>query len=97
MAEGALDLPLVDGRELPAAGGRIELPAHPTGSDRAEDAVELVEAEWGVTDNNRKARWYRLTSAGRQRLRRETSKPIIASLDSVAASGGRAEGGTASR
>lgn len=37
------------------------------------EARELVEAEWGITDNNRKARWYRLTSAGRQRLRRETA------------------------
>ena len=33
----------------------------------------LVEAEWGVTENNRKARYYRLTSAGRQHLKREMS------------------------
>lgn len=33
---------------------------------------ELVTADWGITDNNRKARWYRLTTAGRQRLRQET-------------------------
>jgi transcriptional regulator len=33
----------------------------------------LVDAEWGVTDNNRRARYYRLTSAGRRRLRDETS------------------------
>jgi transcriptional regulator len=32
----------------------------------------LVAAEWGVTENNRRARYYRLTSAGRTRLRRET-------------------------
>ena len=37
------------------------------------EARELVDAEWGITQNNRKARWYRLTSAGRQRLRRETA------------------------
>jgi transcriptional regulator len=30
-----------------------------------------VEAEWGVSDNNRRARYYRLTAAGRQRLRVE--------------------------
>jgi DNA-binding PadR family transcriptional regulator len=33
---------------------------------------ELVSAEWGVTDTNRQARFYRLTAAGRQRLRSET-------------------------
>ena len=33
----------------------------------------LVEAEWGMTENNRKARYYRLTREGRQRLKREMS------------------------
>ena len=28
----------------------------------------LVKAEWGTSDNNRKARYYRLTAAGRRRL-----------------------------
>ena len=37
------------------------------------EARELVVAEWGVTENNRRARWYRLTTAGRQRLRQETA------------------------
>ena len=32
----------------------------------------LVEAEWGVTENNRRARWYRLTPAGRRHLQAET-------------------------
>ena len=31
-----------------------------------------VEAEWKVTDNNRKARFYKLTSAGRAHLKAET-------------------------
>jgi len=31
-----------------------------------------VEAEWGVTENNRRARWYRLTPAGRRHLQAET-------------------------
>jgi transcriptional regulator len=31
----------------------------------------LVAAEWGVSDNNRRARYYRLTPAGRRRLRAE--------------------------
>jgi PadR family transcriptional regulator, regulatory protein PadR len=28
----------------------------------------LVSARWGLTENNRRARWYRLTSAGRKHL-----------------------------
>jgi transcriptional regulator len=34
----------------------------------------LLDAEWGVSDNNRRARFYRLTSAGRRRLREETER-----------------------
>lgn len=34
---------------------------------------ELIEAEWGQSDNNRRAKYYRLTSAGRRRLRLETA------------------------
>jgi PadR family transcriptional regulator PadR len=33
----------------------------------------LVEAEWGLSQNNRKAKYYRLTTAGRKELRAETS------------------------
>jgi transcriptional regulator len=32
----------------------------------------LLEAEWGVTENNRRARYYKLTTAGRAHLRAET-------------------------
>lgn len=32
----------------------------------------LVEAEWGLSENNRKAKFYRLTSAGRKQLRDHT-------------------------
>lgn len=32
----------------------------------------LVEAEWGLSDNNRKAKYYNLTSTGRHYLRSET-------------------------
>ena len=35
---------------------------------------ELIEAEWGVTGNNRRARYYRLTTAGRTHLRTETTR-----------------------
>src|SRR5436305_14228002 len=31
-----------------------------------------VSSEWGVSDNNRKAKYYKLTRAGRKQLARET-------------------------
>jgi len=33
---------------------------------------KLLEAKWGTSDNNRAARFYRLTAAGKKRLREET-------------------------
>jgi PadR family transcriptional regulator len=32
----------------------------------------LLDTEWGISDNNRRAKYYRLTTAGRKRLREET-------------------------
>jgi len=32
---------------------------------------ELIAAEWGVSENNRRAKYYTLTVAGRHRLRQE--------------------------
>jgi len=32
----------------------------------------LVEAEWGLSENNRKAKFYRLTGDGRRHLRQQT-------------------------
>ena len=32
----------------------------------------LLESQWGTSDNNRKAKFYRLTTGGRKRLRQET-------------------------
>jgi len=32
---------------------------------------DFVEAEWGVTENNRRARYYRITAAGRKQLTEE--------------------------
>jgi PadR family transcriptional regulator PadR len=37
------------------------------------DRQDLVEAEWGPSENNRRARYYTLTPAGRKRLREETA------------------------
>ena len=33
----------------------------------------LIDSEWGTSDNNRKAKYYRLTAAGRRRLGIETA------------------------
>ena len=33
-----------------------------------------IASEWGVSDNNRKARFYRLTAKGRKQLARQTSR-----------------------
>ena len=33
---------------------------------------DLITAEWGHSENNRRAKYYRLTAAGRRRLRDET-------------------------
>jgi PadR family transcriptional regulator PadR len=32
----------------------------------------LLQSEWGTSDNNRRAKFYRLTAAGRRRFREET-------------------------
>jgi PadR family transcriptional regulator, regulatory protein PadR len=37
------------------------------------EARGLVDAEWGLSENNRRAKYYGLTPAGRQHLRAETA------------------------
>ena len=34
----------------------------------------LLDTEWGTSDNNRKAKFYSLTAAGRKRLKTETDR-----------------------
>ena len=34
----------------------------------------LIESFWGTSDNNRKARFYKLTAAGRKQLHQESSR-----------------------
>jgi transcriptional regulator len=34
----------------------------------------LIQSEWGVSDNHRRARYYKLTRAGRKKLAHETGK-----------------------
>ncbi len=45
----------------------------------------LITSEWGVTDNNRQARYYRITAAGRRALGSELEswKRFAAALDAV--------------
>ena len=38
------------------------------------EAQGWIKAEWGLSDNNRKARFYRLTAKGRKQLDIETSR-----------------------
>ena len=33
-----------------------------------------LEGEWGTSDNNRRAKYYRLTASGRRRLKTETER-----------------------
>ena len=49
----------------------------------------LVTSEWGTTDNNRKARYYRLTAAGRKALGQEVEswRRFSAGLEAVLAEG----------
>ena len=37
------------------------------------EAKGAIDAEWGLSENNRRAKYYSLTVAGRQQLRREVS------------------------
>jgi PadR family transcriptional regulator PadR len=45
----------------------------------------LITSEWGVTDNNRQARYYKITAAGRRALGREVEswKKFAAALEAV--------------
>jgi len=77
---------ILAGPQRDVAGRQARL-AYRTGSQRSieiEDAplykalhrlgrARCVEAEWGLSENNRRARYYRLTPRGRQRLQAEES------------------------
>src|ERR671914_2044593 len=38
------------------------------------EARGWIESEWGYSENNRKAKYYQLTPAGRQQLRAQTTR-----------------------
>ena len=47
----------------------------------------LLDTEWGISENNRRAKYYRLTAAGRKRLREETAgwERLVAAMSSALA------------
>lgn len=51
---------------------------------RLEDAG-AIDTEWGVSDNNRRAKYYSLTARGRQLLRAETAtwKRYVAAVSGI--------------
>ena len=51
---------------------------------RLEDAG-AIDTEWGISDNNRRAKYYSLTARGRQLLRAETAtwKRYVAAVSGV--------------
>ena len=55
------------GRELEIVDSALYKALHRLEDDGA------IAAEWGVSDNNRRAKYYSLTARGRQRLRAETA------------------------
>jgi PadR family transcriptional regulator, regulatory protein PadR len=48
---------------------------------------DLLASEWGVSENNRRAKYYQLTGAGRKRLREETAgwERLVAAISSALA------------
>jgi PadR family transcriptional regulator, regulatory protein PadR len=46
---------------------------------------DLLDAEWGPSENNRRARYYSLTPAGRKRLREQTGnwRRYVRAIDAV--------------
>ncbi|HEV8148619.1 MAG TPA: PadR family transcriptional regulator [Gemmatimonadales bacterium] len=70
--QGSQDALLVDHGSLYPALQRLE--------DR-----KWIRAKWGTSDNNRKARFYELTRAGRAQLAREVSHwhALVAAIGSV--------------
>jgi PadR family transcriptional regulator len=51
----------------------------------------LLKADWGTSENNRKAKFYELTAAGRRRLREETEGWNRLAVAMASALGARAE------
>jgi transcriptional regulator len=67
------------------SGGRLEVvdAALLQALHRMEER-KLIASDWGMTQNGRRARYYRLTSAGRVRLRAE-SEALVDHVTALAA------------
>ena len=88
MLQGTLDLLILQSLALGAAHGHTIAHAIERGSDRILQVEhgslypalhrleerDLVASFWGTSENNRKAKYYRLTAAGRTQLAAETSR-----------------------
>ena len=88
MLQGALDMLILRSLVIGPAHGHTIAHAIEHGSDRVLQvehgslypALHRLEdrgwiaSEWGVSDNNRKARFYKLTRAGRRELADQTSR-----------------------
>jgi PadR family transcriptional regulator, regulatory protein PadR len=55
------------------------------------ESHDLITAEWGQSENNRRAKYYTLTAAGRRRLREETADWNRLATAMAAALGARSE------
>ena len=55
------------------------------------ESHDLITAEWGQSENNRRAKYYTLTAAGRRRLREETAGWNRLATAMAAALGARSE------
>jgi transcriptional regulator len=55
------------------------------------EARGLIEAEWGLSENNRKAKFYRLTARGRRELRAEAESwtRYVSVIGKIMAAGGQ--------
>lgn len=88
LVKGTLDVLVLKGLSWGAMHGfeiTSWLEAHSSGRLDVDDSAlyqalhrmegrGLVDAEWGVTENNRRARYYRITVAGRAHLRAESAR-----------------------
>ncbi len=52
----------------------------------------LLDTEWGTSDNNRRAKFYTLTTTGRKRLRQETEgwERLVSAMSTALAAKGSA-------
>ena len=101
LLKGTLDLLILKALSCAPAHGyglATWLERHSEGELVAEDSAlyqalhrmegrGLVDAEWGLTENRRRARWYRLTTKGRRHLDAEsdTWRRYAASVSAILA------------